>query len=398
MSYLEGAHGLVALVLLCGLLFAEETGVPIPFAPGEICLVAGGLLIATGDLNAYLFVPLAILSCLAGSLVGYSWANFVGERGLTAAAERLGQQRRLERVAGRIRAAGPLQVGVTRLIPGLRIYTSLVAGAARVPRRAFLGGVVPATIVWVLFFTVLGSVVGIPVERFLTSIARLVFEGTLLLVIGIGTYLAARWVPGHRSSALARLPAPLRVALAIVMDLAVVVTLIAGLEWFLRRVLGVAIINVGISLALVTAGTIIAYLVVARWGLGATAGEALLGITYRRRADQAGIDGSAEVPAALRAASRRFRVLGDERRLQLLGLLLVGERTPEDLARHLGLPLGEVLGHLGRLERAGLVQQTGEGADRRYGVSDAEVGSALARLLDLEDPSAGRQPPDDPGG
>src|SRR5204862_489244 len=163
-------------------------------------LVAGGLLIATGDLNAYLFVPLAIVSCLAGSLVGYSWANFVGDRGLTAAAERLRQEGRVTRVAERIRAAGPLQIGVTRLIPGLRI------------------------------------------------------------------------------------------------------------------------VNVGISLALVTAGTIIAYLVVARWGLGATAGEALLGITYRQHPGDGGSrDGGAEVPQAVRAASRRFRVLGEERRLQLLG-------------------------------------------------------------------------------
>lgn len=397
MSYLEGAHGLVALILLCGLLFAEETGVPIPFAPGEICLVAGGLLIATGDLNAYLFVPLAIASCLAGSVVGYSWANFVGERGLTAAAVRLRQERRLERVAGRVRAAGPLQVGVTRLIPGLRIYTSLVAGAASVPRRAFLGGVVPATVLWVLFFTILGGIVGIPVERFLSSIARLVFEGTLLLVIGLGTYLAARWVPGHRSSALGRLPAPVRVALAILMDLAVVVTLIAGLEWFLRRVLGVALVNAGISLALVAAGTIIAYLVIARWGLGATAGEALLEVTYRERPVERGAaDGGADVPDAVRAASRRFRVLGDERRLQLLGLVLEHDRTAEDLARLLGLPLADVLGHLGRLEGAGLVRPVGDGPARRYRVSDPSVGRTLAHLL--EEPRADPGSHDDPSG
>ncbi|MBO0705062.1 MAG: VTT domain-containing protein [Candidatus Dormibacteraeota bacterium] len=390
MSYLEGTHGLVALVLLCVLLFAEETGVPIPFAPGEICLVAGGLLIATGNLDAYLFVPLAIVSCLAGSLVGYSWANFVGERGLTAAAGRLRQERRLDRVAERVRAAGPLQVGVTRLIPGLRIYTSLVAGAASVPRRAFLGGVVPATVLWVLFFTVLGGVVGIPVERFLTSIARLVFEGTLLLVIGLGTYLAARWVPGHRSSALGRLPTPLRMVLAILMDVAVVVTLIAGLEWFLRRVLGIAIFSVGLSLALVTAGTIIAYLVIARRGLGATAGEALLGITYRQNPlDRRPADGGAQVPHGVRAASRRFRVLGDERRLQLLGLLLDDDRTADDLARLLGLPLGDVLGHLGRLERAGLVRSEGDDSGRRYRVSGSSVGEAVAHLLE--------EPPDDPG-
>jgi DNA-binding transcriptional ArsR family regulator len=168
------------------------------------------------------------------------------------------------------------------------------------------------------------------------------------------------------------------------------VTLIAGLEWVLRRVLGVALFNVGLSLVLVTAGTVIAYLLIARWGLGATAGEALLGITYRQhRPDRGAADGGAQVPHGVRAASRRFRVLGDERRLQLLGLLLDHDRTADDLARLLGLPLGDVLGHLGRLERAGLVRSQGEDSVRRYRVSGAPVGEAVAHLLE--------EPPDDPG-
>ena len=78
MSFLQGLHGVVAVVLLCGLLFAEESGVPLPFAPGEIVLLAAGLLIAAGGLDPYVFIPLAMLACIAGSVVGYSWARLVG--------------------------------------------------------------------------------------------------------------------------------------------------------------------------------------------------------------------------------------------------------------------------------------------------------------------------------
>ena len=48
MNFLQGLHGAVALALVTGLLFAEEAGVPLPFAPGELTLLVAGLLIASG--------------------------------------------------------------------------------------------------------------------------------------------------------------------------------------------------------------------------------------------------------------------------------------------------------------------------------------------------------------
>lgn len=50
MSFIEGLHGVVAIVLLCTVLLAEEAGVPLPM-PGELALVVAGLLIGTGGLD-----------------------------------------------------------------------------------------------------------------------------------------------------------------------------------------------------------------------------------------------------------------------------------------------------------------------------------------------------------
>ena len=138
MTYLIGLHGVVALVLMLALLYAEEAGVPIPFAPGELVLIIAGILVSTGALDGRIFVPLAVLCCGAGSFTAYSWANFIGERGLGVVAARLGQEKRLERVVARIKQAGPKEIAITRLIPGLRIYTSMVAGAVGVSRQRFL--------------------------------------------------------------------------------------------------------------------------------------------------------------------------------------------------------------------------------------------------------------------
>lgn len=57
MNLIQGLHGAVAIVLLCSLLFAEEAGVPIPL-PGELVLVAAGVLIGTGGLDPWMFPPL----------------------------------------------------------------------------------------------------------------------------------------------------------------------------------------------------------------------------------------------------------------------------------------------------------------------------------------------------
>jgi membrane protein DedA with SNARE-associated domain len=50
LSFTQSLHSVVAIVLLCTLLFAEEAGVPLP-TPGELTLIVAGLLIATGGLD-----------------------------------------------------------------------------------------------------------------------------------------------------------------------------------------------------------------------------------------------------------------------------------------------------------------------------------------------------------
>ena len=93
MNLINGLYGDVAVVVLCAVLFANEAGVPMP-TNGELILIAGGILVGTGALDPWLFVPLAIVACVTGAFTGYSWARLVGEKGLRAAAERLGQGRR----------------------------------------------------------------------------------------------------------------------------------------------------------------------------------------------------------------------------------------------------------------------------------------------------------------
>src|SRR5689334_14418238 len=81
-SILSGMHGLIASLILYTLLFADETGLPMPFAPNELLLIIAGVLIRSGALSLWAFVPVALIVMTAGMLVGYGWARVVGQPGL----------------------------------------------------------------------------------------------------------------------------------------------------------------------------------------------------------------------------------------------------------------------------------------------------------------------------
>jgi membrane-associated protein len=390
MSYLQGLHGVVAIVLLCSLLFAEEAGVPLPFAPGEVTLLAAGLLIAAGGLDPLIFVPLAVASCIAGALVGYSWARLVGEHGLATVARRLRQTENLARVSNRIRSAGPRGIAVSRLIPGLRIYTTLVAGAAGVERRTFLLGIAPATAGWVVLFVVLGAVVGLPVEHFLGAVEKLAVQGGILIAMGLGGFLAIRRVPAGDRGALVRVPDSLRIALALLVDIGLVASIVSGVVDVVRRLVGAGVIAGWADALVVAAAVGIFYLLITRRGTGATAGEALLRTTYIARhqvAAERPLLRPGELPteeAGLVRAAGVLRLVGDVSRLRLLCHLLDGGRTTAELVQETGLPDTDVAYHLGQLARAHLVAPLGSQADDvRYAVPDGRARDAVLQLLAL---------------
>jgi membrane protein DedA with SNARE-associated domain/DNA-binding transcriptional ArsR family regulator len=405
-----GVHGVVALVLLCSLLFAEEAGVPLP-TPGELTLVAAGLLIGTGALDPWLFLPLAVASSLAGSLTGYSWARLVGEHGLRNAARRFNQTRRLERVTARLRDAGPREIAIARLTPLFRVYTTLVAGAAGVDLVRFLTAVVPATVLWVIAFTVLGVVAGAPAAHVLGQLGSLVFQGGVLIMIGAGGYLAIRAIPAGARPALARLPRSLRTALALAVDIGLIAAIVAGVLAIVAGVLAMVrpFFPIGAlagwaDILIVVAVIAAFYSVATRRGERATAGEALLDTRYLTRGAQeptgAGLRRMLHAvleqhPAAteqdLVRVATVMRTLGDVRRLQVARLLLARERSSAELVSELGISEEDAAYALRELADAGVVVSREAASGTAYSIGDIHVRAALAELL-------AHRPDEEPGG
>jgi membrane-associated protein len=394
MSFIQGLHGVVAIVLLCTLLFAEEAGVPLP-APGELTLIVAGLLIATGGVDPWLFVPLAIASCVAGALAGYSWARVVGEHGLTAAAERFHQTKRLNRVTARLKVAGSRDIGLCRLIPGLRVYTSLVAGAVGVDRRRFLLGVVPSAVLWASVYMVIGVVAGVPAMHFLGELQGLILQGGILVVAGVGGYLAIRRIPEGSWAGLMRLPASLRSVLALGIDMALIGAVVGGVLAVVRPLTGVGVIAGWIDIVVVVAVIAVFYSIATHRGRRATAGETLLGTHYlthsERDSSRVGLrrilkslldQGPPGSPNEVARLASAFRALGDPERLRVAHLLMSGERTFDQITQALQLPSLEAAHAVRELQAAGVVVADGDD-DNRYALASDQVRIGLAAFLNL---------------
>jgi membrane-associated protein len=281
-SLLHAVHGWSALIVLCSLVFVEEAGVPLPMAPGDLLLVGAGVLISTGGLDPVLFLPLAFLASLTGATVGYTWARALGARALWALAERLRAGRHLEKAAERLRNAGPWAILVARLIPGLRINTTLVG--------TFLAGLIPSIIIWEAVFVGLGAAVGTPVEHYLGRVEHLMLRGAVFILIGLAGYLAVRHIPipgapGEDEEA----PPPrrlhaVRVLLAVVVDVSAIALIVSGLDTIVDALLGPGRrVNDSVLLSVQVAVSAAVYLALSRTLSRTTLGEALFRVTYRAR-------------------------------------------------------------------------------------------------------------------
>ena len=182
-GWVQGLNGTTLVAVICALMFLEELGVPLPFAPGDLVLAIGGIAIAGGRVNPAMFVGAVGVSILIGALLGREIFALLGWNRLMRVAEPLHARGALERVSGLLQRGGWRAVFTARLIPGLRVHTTQVAGVSRIPRPTFLAGLIPATAVYIGAFVGLGAAFGRP-------ILTLIHEAEHQVLIAIGLVVA----------------------------------------------------------------------------------------------------------------------------------------------------------------------------------------------------------------
>ncbi|MDQ2951131.1 MAG: DedA family protein [Chloroflexota bacterium] len=138
----------------------EEAGVPLP-VPGDLLIAYYGSR-ATGDpIELAQVILVCALASTAGTQAPYWLARRFGHTVAQRAAYWLDiDMKNIDRVFAMLDRQGFRGVLIARLIPGLRVAVSVVAGTAGVPARAFAGGVFVAAAIYWTGWVLLGAVVG----------------------------------------------------------------------------------------------------------------------------------------------------------------------------------------------------------------------------------------------
>jgi energy-coupling factor transport system substrate-specific component len=192
LGWIQALQGPTLVAIICALLFTEEVGVPLPFAPGDLLLAVAGIGIAAGRVNAALMVGSSVAAILAGATVGRELFALLGWERLMRLARPLHAGGPLQRAAEMMRQSGWRAVFTARLIPGLRVHTTQVAGVSRMRRSQFVAGLVPATAVYVAAFVGLGAAFGRPILALIHQAEHRLLVSALILLVPVVLALALR--------------------------------------------------------------------------------------------------------------------------------------------------------------------------------------------------------------
>jgi len=179
-------HGYIVILVI---MVIEEAGVPAPI-PGDGLLLFAGYLSSIGRLS---FAE-SLATVVIGALVGATILYWVARRGGRALVHRYGrllriEERRLDQLRDLFERLGPVGPGVARLVPGLRIYTSALAGLARIPYPVFVLNVLWAALVWGLAFMLLGYYFGSHWREYFRFSQRATFLTVLVVAVVVAVYL-----------------------------------------------------------------------------------------------------------------------------------------------------------------------------------------------------------------
>lgn len=278
MATVQGLFGPLAIAVICFLLFIEEMGVPLPMFPASGLLLVAGVMIAAGDISPWIFVPLAYAANVSGALVGYAWSRRLGQERLERLADRLRVRRHLDRVAERLHSAGWVGVAVGRVLPGSRVYTSLIAGVIGMPLGTFVRGLALADVVWLGVLVGLGVAVGIPAADYLHLAVGIFMRGVVVVVALLASLAVLRLVrPGAGRAAMEGYSRALRVVMAIGPDLLIVAVLAVAISVSLTDT---GTLTDGIGVAIVVSVTLLGYVAAMRLAFGSTPGEYLGRLRY----------------------------------------------------------------------------------------------------------------------
>ena len=159
-----GTIGVFAIIFAeSGLLFGF-------FLPGDSLLFTAGLLSATHSkglphLNVAIIVPGCFVAAVAGAQVGYEIGKRVGPALFRRPDSRFFKHEHIERTRAYFEEHGPKTVLLSRFIPIVRTFATVVAGIGRMDPRQFLLYNVAGAVLWSVGLTLGGYALGSSIKN-----------------------------------------------------------------------------------------------------------------------------------------------------------------------------------------------------------------------------------------
>ena len=180
---------LTRLLGLFLVILVEEAGVPLPVPDDALVALAGARAHRTLP-EALAVIATASMAVFCGSSLLYGLVQWGGRPLL----ERYGKYiwldaSRLARLDRWIQRRGLLAFVLGRLIPGLRLPTTVLAGLASVPYRVVAPATMISAIIWSAFYFWLGAVASRPAARLAAFAAGMLDEASDWVLLGSATAL-----------------------------------------------------------------------------------------------------------------------------------------------------------------------------------------------------------------
>jgi membrane protein DedA with SNARE-associated domain len=164
----------------------DNAGLPIP---GELLLLAFGVLAKDGHLDLLLGLAVAATAALVGDNVGY----WVGRLAGTRVFKRAGRTPRFR--------PGRLSVVFGRFVIGARVLLAPAAGLTRMPFGRFLVFDAVGCIVWAALFILIGYASGIKTEVMQQGLKVVGIAAQVAIAIALGAWAISRIAARRRRTA-----------------------------------------------------------------------------------------------------------------------------------------------------------------------------------------------------
>ncbi len=176
-----GDMGYLGIFLL---MFIESTFFPFP---SEIIMIPAGYLAYQGEMNLYIVIVVGILGSVAGALLNYYLAMYLGKKIILKYGKYFFiKEETLDKLDTFFAKHGEISTFTGRLIPGIRQLISLPAGLARMNIAKFSFYTAIGAGIWIVVLVAIGYMVGSNQElisKYMKSATLIALVSVVLIIV-----------------------------------------------------------------------------------------------------------------------------------------------------------------------------------------------------------------------